>query len=91
MRFTTFLHDGAARLGVVDGDDVIDLAAAVFLNGPYQFTRRPVVEHLGDAILRTALVVKKKSCECACPSATADDCNSKAGHCSSPNDSTRFW
>lgn len=29
MRFTTFLHDGAARLGVVDGDDVIDLAAAV--------------------------------------------------------------
>lgn len=29
MRFTTFLHHGQRRLGVVDGDTVIDLAAAV--------------------------------------------------------------
>lgn len=29
MRFTTFLHDGQPRLGVVDGQHVIDLAAAV--------------------------------------------------------------
>ncbi|MGJ7509685.1 fumarylacetoacetate hydrolase family protein [Variovorax sp. GT1P44] len=28
MKFTTFLHDGRARLGVVDGDQVIDLNAA---------------------------------------------------------------
>lgn len=29
MRFTTFLQDGQPRLGVVDGADVVDLAAAV--------------------------------------------------------------
>ena len=28
MKFTTFLDDGAPRLGVVDGDQVIDLNAA---------------------------------------------------------------
>jgi acylpyruvate hydrolase len=28
MRFTTFLHQGQPRLGIVDGDAVIDLAAA---------------------------------------------------------------
>lgn len=28
MKFTTFLHNGQARLGVVDGDDVVDLNSA---------------------------------------------------------------
>jgi 2-keto-4-pentenoate hydratase/2-oxohepta-3-ene-1,7-dioic acid hydratase in catechol pathway len=28
MKFTTFLHDGRARLGVVDGDQLIDLSAS---------------------------------------------------------------
>lgn len=28
MKFTTFLHNGQARLGLVDGNDVIDLNTA---------------------------------------------------------------